>query len=159
MDGDEYLLSFVSKPTFGKNSLAVFDSFPVHNKNGIRVNVLQTDHTYTLSFLVKFNRDVEDIFFGAEFLTLKGNLLSSVDTKYYKSDRVYSIKNKDSYEVNINFECLLLPEVFVINVYAKNEAGGLTIHDAYIFKVKPSSWHQGGLVHLKQKINVKKLNE
>lgn len=159
IDGDEYLSSFVSTPSFGKSNLATFNKIAIHNSNDEKVNVLQVDHAYKLSFEVKFNMKVDDIFFGAEFLTMKGNLVSGLDTKKYKTDKVYMIEKDDIYKIVIEFDCLLLPEVYLINIYVNNDNSGLTIHDAYIFKVKPATWFQPGLVHLRQKIEVKKLEK
>lgn len=154
--GDAYLPSFISTPSFGKSTLVSFDNIALYNSKNDKVNVLQINHTYRLSFTVKFNDSAEDIFFGAEILTLTGNIVSSVDTKRYKTDEVYSVKDGDIFEIDIEFDCLLLPGVYVINVFAINGNTGLTIHDAYIFKVKSTDWSQGGLVHLRQNIRVKK---
>jgi len=159
LDGDEYLPEFLSTPSFGKSNLATFDKIAIHNNNNEIVNVLQINHTYKLSFEVKFNMNIDNIYFGAEFFTIKGNLISGLDTKKYMTDKVYSIKKDDTYKIVIEFDCLLLPEVYLINVYTNNGSSGLTIHDAYIFKVKPADWFQPGLVHLKQKIEVNKLEK
>jgi hypothetical protein len=121
--------------------------------------VLQVDHLYTLKYRVHFNRAVEDMFFGAEFLTIKGNLLSGVDTKRYKTNAIYNVKAGESYEVKISFKCNLLPEVYVVNVYANNDEGGLTIHDACIFKVKSAGWFEAGIVYLDQEIEVEKVED
>ncbi len=157
IEDDEYLSEFVSTPNFGKSNLATFDKIAIYNSKNEMVNVLQINHTYKLSFEIKFNMNIDDIYFGAEFFTIKGNLISGVDTKKYMTDKVYSIKKDETYRIDIEFECLLLPEVYVINVYTNNGVSGLTIHDAYLFKVKPADWLQPGLVHLKQKIEVHKL--
>ena len=154
--GDAYLPNFISTPSFGESTLVSFDNIALYNSKNDKVNVLQTNHTYRLSFTVNFNDNAEDIFFGAEILTLTGNIVSSVDTKRYKTDEVYPVKDGDIFEIDIEFDCLLLPGVYVINVFAINGDTGLTIHDAYIFKVKPTDWSQGGLVHLRQDIRVNK---
>ncbi len=159
LDGDEYLPTFQSKPTFGESKLATFDQYTIVNNNNMQVNVLQVGHIYTLKFRVHFNQSAEDIYFGAEFLTIKGNLLSGVDTKRYKTNSIYSIKSGESYEVKISFKCNLLPEIYVVNIYANNEEGGLTIHDACIFKVKSVGWFEAGMVYLDQEIAVEKLEK
>ncbi len=158
-DSDEYLPSFVSTPSFGNNDIATFDNIAIYNDNDDKVNVLQINHTYKLSFTVKFNRNEEDIFFGAEFYTIKGFLISSVDTKRYITDKIFSVKKNDIFRVTIEFNCLMLPEVYLINIFANYRDSGLTIRDAYIFKVKPAGWFQAGLVHLKQKIEVNRLEK
>ena len=157
LGGDEYLPSFVSTPSFGKNNIATFDNIAIYNNKNKKVNVLQINHTYKLHFTVKFNRSEEDIFFGAEFYTLKGFLISGLDTKRYTTNKVYSVKKDNVFEVTIEFNCALLPEVYLINIFANYGDSGLTIRDAYIFKVTPSDWFQSGLVNLKQKIEVKKI--
>ncbi len=159
IDGDEYLPAFASEPRFDQSNLAEFDNITIYNSDNKKVNVLRINHTYRLSFEVTFKRDIDDLYFGAEFFTIKGNLLSGSDTKRYKTNKIYSIKKEESYRINISFDCLLLPEVYLLNIYINNDSSGLTIHDAYIFKVKPSDWFQPGIVHLRQKIEVEKFEK
>lgn len=155
-DKDQYLPTLISTPIYFNNDIASFDKIAIYNSDNIMVNSLQLNHKYKLSFNVNFHKDLKDVWFGAQFFTIQGVILSGVNTKDYVTDQVFSVKDKEIFQVSIEFECLLLPEIYVIRLFTRNIHCEANIKDAYMFKVQNKSWTQGGHVHLKQKIKVTK---
>lgn len=155
-DKDQYLSTLISTPIYFNDKIASFDKIVIYNSENIMVNSLQLNHKYKLSFNVNFHKDLKDVWFGAQFFTINGVILSGVNTKNYITNQVFSVKDKEIFQVTVEFECLLLPGVYVIRLFTRNVHCEANIKDAYMFKVQNKSWTQGGHVHLKQKIEVTK---
>ena len=156
LDGDQYLSSLVSTPVHINKNFVKFGKTSISNKHNAIVNSLQLDHNYSISFTATFKEDAQDVFLGAQILTIKGVALSGVNTKSYQ-DKVFSLKKDETLNVTIDFTCLLLPDIYTIKIFAINGDQSAFVDDTYIFKVQNQPWSQGGHVHLYQKIKIKKI--
>lgn len=158
LDGDQYLSTLVSSPDYVNNNIASFDNISICNSKNTKVNVLQLNHRYKLTFRVTLHTSMENVFFGARFLTMKGIVISGVNNKDYMTNKALSVKNNEVFDIAIEFDCLLLPDVYVVRLFTSNEESWSIVNDAYIFKVRSTPWTQGGLVHLKQTIEINKMD-
>ena len=158
LNGDQYLPKLVSTPDYINSNIASFDNISIRNDQNDMVNVLQLNHRYKLTFTVTWHQDLENVFFGARFLTLKGVVMSGVNNKHYYTNKPLSVKNNETFNIEIEFDCLLLPETYIIRLFTSDEDTWSIVNDAYMFKVKSTPWTQGGHVHLKQTININKLD-
>lgn len=158
LDGDQYLPELVSTPDYINNNIASFTNVSIQNNQNNVVNVLQLSHRYNLTFTVTWHQDLENVFFGARFLTLKGVVLTGVNNKDYYTNKPLSVKKNETFDINIEFDCLLLPDTYIVRLFTSNEDIWSIVNDAYMFKVQSTPWTQGGHVHLKQTITINKMS-
>jgi len=156
LNGDQYLSTLVSTPDYINNNIASFDNISIYNNQNDMVNVLQLNHKYKLTFTVTWYQDLQDVFFGARFLTLKGVVMSGVNNKHYYTNKPLSVKKNETFNIEIEFDCLLLPDTYIVRLFTSDEDTWSIVNDAYMFKVKSMPWSQGGHVHLKQTIAIHK---
>ena len=155
IDSEQYLPTLISDPTHINKNFASFDHISIYNNKNNIVNVLQLNHRYNVSFNVIFHEDSEDAYIGVQIFSIKGVLISGTNTKDYMENELFSVNKGKTYDVSLEFDCLILPGVYLIKIFAINKNCSAIINDAYMFKVQNETWNQGGLVHLNQKINVK----
>ena len=159
LNGDQYLPGLVSTPAYVGNNIASFDNISIRNTQNTMVNVLQLNHRYQLTFRVTSHANLEDVFFGARFLTMKGVVLSGVSNKHYMTNKVFSVKNNEVFDISIGFDCLLLPDTYIVKLFTSDQKNWSIVNDAYMFQVKSTSWNQAGHIHLKQTIEINKVKE
>ena len=159
LDNDEYLKLFVSTPNYVNADIISFENIKISNGQNNKVNVLQLNNRYTLSFTVRCHKNLQNVYFGAQFLTIKGVALSGTNTRDYMKKEVLSVKNNESFDITIEFVCFLLPDEYVIKLFANTGDSWSITNDAYIFKVQSTTFYQGGHVHLKQKMNLKRISD
>jgi len=149
-----YLSSLISTPIYSNKEFASFDNISIYNTQNETVNVLTLKERYTILFNVTFHKNAKDILFGAQILDIKGIVLSGVNTKDYIEKKSYTVKKDKIYSVSLEFDCLILPDVYLLKIFVSNQDDTAIVNDAYMFKVKNENWAQGGQIHLNQKIIV-----
>jgi lipopolysaccharide transport system ATP-binding protein len=155
LDENNYLPSLLSSPVYINKKFAILKDISIQNQKNKIVNVLKLKQLYTIKFKAIFPSDAKDVFVGAQILTMQGVLLSGSNTKHYKNE-VFTVQKNEVLDVSINFTCLLLPDIYIIKIFAINAEESAFVDDAYIFKVENMPWAQGGNVHLYQDIQVKR---
>lgn len=158
IDKDFYLPNFKSKQQFERNfEIDIFD-VEILDENNRKVNILQTEKSYTYQYKVKFLNSFENVSFGMHIKTIKGLALTS-SALHKQQETVKNISKNDTYMIIWDFKCNLLENTYLTNagVFINNGERVSRIVDAYIFKVKSKNDFKTGLIDLNQHINYKRL--
>ncbi len=158
-----YEKNYISESTvkIKKYDVDIFDT-NIKTLNGDKVNLLVGGESYIYTFKVRFGVDASNVSFGASIITTKGILVSQTSLRKMQKE-IENIEIGKTYEVKWQFDCLLLPNTYFINVAVKgivdNEPCILCkIKDESVFKViEHKDLKCGGLINLNQKITYEKI--
>lgn len=154
-----FLKELVSTPSYvNKDTMTILNIAIIDNLNK-KVNILDTDEKYQLSFNIQFHKAIKSIRVGIQFKTLTGIIVSGLNSRDYKGEKIFNVKKNDEYKIVLEFNCLMLSGNYFIRLLIANDEEYSIVEDAYTFKVKTEKWVQGGLVHLKQRLNINKLEK
>lgn len=159
-----FLSNFKSKSAVEQKNFPVdITDIEIRTLGGKQVNVLVMDENYIFSYNVHFNINVENVFFAMALKNEKGLNINSSYTR--NTGMISSIKKGETYSVEWQFQCSLLPGNYFTNVgvsqiVSNHERVLLNrITDATAFKVQefgvPNVF---GLVHLIQDCKIELIN-
>ena len=136
----------------------------IETLEGEKVNILIMNEEYYYIYDVYFDIDLNEVLFGMQVKTYKGQLISGSNNSMLEH-KIFTIKKGGLFQIKWKFTARLIPNSYYIDMSVfSNEAGELImyhkINDAFVFKIisdkKPFF---GGLTHLDQSISIKNLNE
>ena len=133
-----------------------FDFQNIYLKNELNqiVNNI-TDGKYYIEYRVKAKKDLTDVYFGAQIKTLKGLIVSGINSKEQLGITLKKTYSEEEFIIRILFENKLLASTYIIMVFAKWKDEQLASKDnAYMFKVQKKEFNQAGIVSLNQKITI-----
>ncbi|PHR81069.1 MAG: ABC transporter ATP-binding protein [Henriciella sp.] len=113
------------------------------NTRGQRVNILEVGRTYTYTFRVSFEKEVERVGFGMLINTTKGIGVVGSSTRPVQALHLTSVKAGEEAEVSFMFKCAFTPSSYFINagVSSPDSEDGEFLHrmlDAVAFHVAPT---------------------
>ena len=154
LDSETYDKNMKSNPVVFNEHIAYFHDINIKNSSGQVVNHLLMGNRYKVEFSITFKKKLHDVSAGMQIQTLKGVLISGANMKAYLNESIEVINSNETYNFNIEFDCLLLPSTYFIKLFATADNENIvTMEDAIIFKVKDGIAKQGGYVTLNQSIN------
>ena len=154
-DSIDYIENLVVMPENINKEFCEFNNVLIKTFDDTKVNNLSKER-YKLSFTIKFNIDSENIYFGAQFLTLKGFTLSGSNSKELLGKTIDKVSENSILEAEMEFDNFLLPNTYLIKLFVLDEEGNTSIqNNSYIFKVKSMDFTMGGYVTLNQSIKYK----
>ena len=154
LDGDLYLPSLKSSPNFINEDIISFSNICMLNSKNAIVNNLQMNHNYKINFNINFHKNLKNIYFGIQILTIKGFLLSGANTRDYANYEVYTANRNDKFSISMKFNCFMLPGTYIVKLFCTDDNITSMVHDAFIFKVQSQKVRQGGVVTLNQEFIV-----
>ncbi|MCP5102496.1 MAG: ABC transporter ATP-binding protein, partial [bacterium] len=151
-----FIPGFEPKSTVEYKNAAV-DIYDIHIKtpDQTKVNALVTDEEYILSYKVKFNDDVKNVFSNIIFKTEKGFRLGS-DVTPGRDKFLEGVIKGSVFLFEWHFRCRLLDGNYYLNVAVRSYLNGeysflSRIEDALVFKVqKDPGKSQKGITHMDQ---------
>lgn len=160
MEENDYIENFKSSPNSVNNDIALFQNVHIINKEMKQVNQLSHLDHYTIQSDITFQVEMHNVSIGIQIYTIKGVLVSGANMKHYMNYTIPSVDQGDQYNIQWEFDCFLLPGEYIIVIFMEDAAGNTAVqYDASIFKVKQTSFSQGGYVTLNQKITLNKRNK
>jgi len=150
-----YLKGFISKPNKLNADIAIFEDLMIYSSNQQAVNQLTLKSKYTVKFKIIFKKEMKHVSIGLRIKTLKGVVISGINLKAGKNKTISHVSKNSIYEVESLFDCLLLPDIYFLNLSCSDAIGNSAgVDDAFMFKVLPTSFTQGGYVTLNQTLSV-----
>lgn len=113
------------------------------NTEDKRVNILEVGRTYTYTFRVVFEKDVDRVGFGMLINTTKGIGVVGASTRPVESLHLTSVRAGEEAEVRFTFKCAFTPSSYFVNagVSSPDAEDGEFLHrmlDAVAFHVAPA---------------------
>ena len=155
VDPTLYIKGFVSKPNKINEHIAIFEDVMIYSDDNQTANQLTLKSKYIVKYKIIFKKEMQNVSIGLRIKTLKGVVISGINLKAGKNKTIPHVAKDSVYEVKSMFDCLLLPDTYFLNLSCsdttENSAG---VDDAFMFKVLPTSFMQGGYVTLNQTLDV-----
>jgi hypothetical protein len=125
------------------------------------VNVLIENKRYTYSYDVEFEESLENISFGMQIKSEKGQAFIGCSS-YLENNTIDVIKGK-IYRISFEFDCLFKGGIFYTNCGVSQHINDKyeflnRITDAYVFKVEHKKQLCNGIISLKENFTYKVLN-
>lgn len=157
-DSELFLEGFVSNPNRVNEDIAIFEDVMIYTDDNRRANHLTMKSQYIAKYKIRFKRKMQNVSVGLRVKNLKGVLISGINLKAGRNKTIPHVDKNDVYEVESMFDCLLLPGTYFLNLSCSdNQGNSAIIEDAFIFKVQPDSFEQGGYISLNQTLRVRNM--
>jgi len=151
---DDFIPNLKITPDNINQDFFEFSNVKITTLTNTLTNNLSRDR-YKLSFDAKANMSCTDIFFGAQFKTLKGLILSGCNNKELLQKTIPKIEKNETFHIEIEFDNYLLPATYVIMVFAGDKKNNLSMqNNSYLFKVKNLNFTQAGYITLNQDMTI-----
>ncbi len=157
--------NFISKSRIEyKNYDVEIHDVHMRTLDGTRVNALVTGEEYIYSYRVRFHMDAEEVVLGARFKTIRGLLVSGMNS--LKAEKIIPKARKgEEYLMECKFMCNLLAGTYFTNAGVSSHREDKFFYlnrivDAYAFKVQKNPEDPKiGIANLNQELNIRKLSQ
>ncbi|MCT7550977.1 ABC transporter ATP-binding protein [Aliarcobacter butzleri] len=155
---NELIKDFQINPIKLNNDFFDFKDVCIKNLSGDIVNNI-IENKYYIEYKVIIKKNLSNVYFGAQVKTLKGFIVSGINSKEQLGVTIDEVLEREEYTVKISFDNKLLTSTYILMVFAKWEDELSFQDNAFIFKVQKKNFNQAGVVTLNQEIQIYKNGE
>ena len=143
-----------------KNSDVIISEEAIRDSEGALVNVLTYGESYTFEVKVDVNCDATDVAFGLEFKSMKGVVISSVESALlHKLERsIPEVSAGSTFRIRCRFDCRFVADTYLINFGVSSFTHGQEVLnrviDLYMFKVEQNDQYSSGVAQLVESVLV-----